>query len=159
MRRLQPVLWTKGVFLSPQHLQAQDRFLESNLQFQVESLTFFPWGFENLQIDRAALANGEFALASASGILPDGLLFEMPGSDPAPPPRPLETCWEPDQESLDVYLTVPQYRDQGLNVSMADKGLNTRYLAEVLALRDENPLGISRLVDGQATRDPLAPRA
>ncbi|WP_437316238.1 aldehyde dehydrogenase (NADP(+)) [Sorangium sp. So ce385] len=27
------------------------------------------------------------------------------------------------------------------------------------ALRDENPLGISRLVDGQATRDPIAPRA
>lgn len=161
MRRLQSVLWTKGVFLSPQHLQAQDRFLESNLQFQVESLTFFPWGFENLQIDRAALANGEFALASASGILPDGLLFEMPGSDPAPPPRPLETCWEPDQESLDVYLTVPQYRDQGLNVSMADKGLNTRYLAEVLALRDENsglkelPVQVARknfrfLVEGES---------
>ncbi|AGP41397.1 2,5-dioxovalerate dehydrogenase [Sorangium cellulosum] len=27
------------------------------------------------------------------------------------------------------------------------------------ALRDENPLGITRLVDGQATRDPVAPRA
>ncbi|WP_437937008.1 aldehyde dehydrogenase (NADP(+)) [Sorangium sp. So ce341] len=27
------------------------------------------------------------------------------------------------------------------------------------ALRDENPLGISRLVDGQATRDPVVPRA
>ncbi|WP_437713038.1 aldehyde dehydrogenase (NADP(+)) [Sorangium sp. So ce448] len=28
-----------------------------------------------------------------------------------------------------------------------------------LELRDENPLGISRLVDGRATRDPIAPRA
>jgi len=161
MRRLQSVLWTKGVFLSPQHLQAQDRFLESNLQFQMESLTFFPWGFETLQVDRAALANGEFSLASASGILPDSLLFDMPGADPPPPPRPLETCWEPDQESLDVYLTVPQYRDQGLNVSMAEKGLNTRYLAEVVALRDENtglkemPVQVARknfrfLVEGES---------
>ena len=28
MRRLEPVVWTKGTFLNPQHLQSQDRFLD-----------------------------------------------------------------------------------------------------------------------------------
>ena len=36
MKRLQPVIWTKGTFLTPQHLQLQDRFLEDTLQFRLE---------------------------------------------------------------------------------------------------------------------------
>ena len=38
MKRLQPVIWTKGTFLTPQHLQLQDRFLEDTLQFRLEAL-------------------------------------------------------------------------------------------------------------------------
>ena len=48
MKRLQPVIWTKGTFLSPQHLQLQDRFLENLLQFHLDSLSFRPWGFRSL---------------------------------------------------------------------------------------------------------------
>ncbi|MBK9169087.1 MAG: type VI secretion system baseplate subunit TssK [Bryobacterales bacterium] len=164
MRRLQPVLWTKGVFLTPQHLQAQDRFLESNLEFRLDSLLYKPWGFRTLQIEHAALANGEFAIASASGMFPDGMPFEIPAPDAAPPPRTLEDAWEPDQESLDVYLTVPFYREQGLNVSVTERGLPTRYLAEVLLLRDENsglvekPIQVARknfrfLFEGESLED------
>ena len=81
MKRLQPVIWTKGAFLSPQHLQAQDRFLENLLQFQLESLSFRPWGFRSVQIGQEGLAGGVFGISSASGIMPDGLLFDIPGSD------------------------------------------------------------------------------
>ena len=56
MRRLQPVIWTKGTFLTPQHLQLQDRFLENLLEFHLDSLAFRPWGFATLQISREALA-------------------------------------------------------------------------------------------------------
>src|ERR1035438_1188495 len=41
---LQPVIWSKGTFLSPQHMQIQDRFTESVLQFRLEALQFRPWG-------------------------------------------------------------------------------------------------------------------
>src|SRR5690242_15430047 len=98
MRQMQPVLWTKGVLLSPQHFQTQDRFLEDLLEFQLSTLTFAPWGFRNLEVDREALASGHFAVAEASGIMPDGLLFEMPLSDPTPPPKPLEGAFGPDQQ-------------------------------------------------------------
>ena len=89
MKRLQPVIWSKGTFLSPQHLQLQDRFLENLLQFHIESLSFRPWGFRSLQINQEALAAGAFGISSASGMLPDGLLFDIPGSDAAPPLKPL----------------------------------------------------------------------
>src|ERR1700756_5529264 len=45
MRRLQPVIWSKGTFLTPQHLQLQDRFIEDSLQFRLEALRYCAWGF------------------------------------------------------------------------------------------------------------------
>src|SRR4051812_5530553 len=117
MKRLQPVIWTKGTFLTPQHLQIQDRFLENLLQFQLESLSFRPWGFRTLQISQEALTGGALGIASGSGIFPDGLLFDIPDSDEAPPPKQLAECFDPDQTSLDLYLAVPQYRDRGMNVA------------------------------------------
>ncbi|MGO9228791.1 MAG: type VI secretion system baseplate subunit TssK [Bryobacteraceae bacterium] len=138
MRRLQPVIWTKGTFLTPQHLQLQDRFLENLLEFHLESLSFRPWGFATLQISREALAGGIFAIATASGLLPDGLIFDIPASDSAPPPKELADCFEPDQTSLDIYLAVPQYRERGLNVASSTHDSGARYRAEIEVFRDEN---------------------
>jgi type VI secretion system protein ImpJ len=138
MKRLQPVIWSKGTFLSPQHLQLQDRFLEDLLQFHLDSLAFRPWGFRSLQVDREALAAGSFCISSATGILPDGLLFDIPDSDAAPPPKLLADCFDPDQTSLDLHLAVPQYREHGLNVVTAGRQGGARYRAEVEIFRDEN---------------------
>jgi type VI secretion system protein ImpJ len=161
MKRLQPVIWTKGTFLSPQHLQLQDRFLENLLQFQLESLAFRPWGFRSLQISQEALAAGAFGLSSAAGILPDGLLFDIPGSDLAPPPKLLADCFEADQSTLDLHLAVPQYQERGLNVATSARDGGARYRAEIELFRDENtglsekPVQIARknlrlLVEGEA---------
>jgi type VI secretion system protein ImpJ len=134
---MQPVLWTKGVLLSPQHFQTQDRFLEDLLEFQVSALSFCPWGFQSLEIDREALASGSFGLAAASGLLPDGLLFDMPLSETAPPPKPLEGAFADDQEWLDVYLGLPEYQFGGHNVSGPNRERDARYRAEELLRRDE----------------------
>jgi type VI secretion system protein ImpJ len=138
MKRLQPVIWTKGTFLSPQHLQIQDRFLENLLQFQLESLSFRPWGFASLSISQEALAAGSFGISAASGILPDGLLFDIPGSDASPAPKQLGDCFDADQNSLDLFLAVPQYRERGLNVATSPREGGARYRAEIELFRDEN---------------------
>ena len=135
---MQPVLWTKGLLLNAQQLQAQDRFLEDVIQFQLTTLTYDPWGLHALGVDREVLAGGVFSLAAAAGIFPDGLLFEIPETDAAPPPKPLEEHFRPDQATLDVYLAVPDYRPGGQNVSSAQTDRNTRFRAEVLLRRDEN---------------------
>jgi type VI secretion system protein ImpJ len=138
MRQTQKVLWTKGVLLSPQHLQTQDRFLEDLLEFQVSSLTFSPWGFRSLEIDREALAGGLLEITAASGMFPDGLVFDIPQSDPAPSPKPLAEHWEPDADTLDVYLTIPEHQLGGHNVSTLRAQRNSRYVSEVVMRRDEN---------------------
>src|SRR5213593_1389905 len=117
MKRLEPVIWAKGTFLTPQHLQLQDRFLENVLQFHLDALSFRPWGVRRLQVNQEQLVAGAFAISMADGIFPDGLLFDIPNSDPAPPPKPLAELLTPDLEEIAVYLAIPQYRDRGLNVS------------------------------------------
>jgi type VI secretion system protein ImpJ len=138
MQRLEPVIWTKGTVLSPQHLQVQDRFFEQSMGFRLHALEFRPWGFERLRIDLDALTVGTIAVSEAAGILPDGLLFEIPKSDGAPAPRPLAPSFDADRESLDVYLAVPHYRDGGFNIAAANRQADTRYRAEVEMVRDEN---------------------
>jgi type VI secretion system protein ImpJ len=166
---MQPVLWSKGVLLGPQQLQTQDRFLQDLIQFQLSALTFYPWGFSRLAIDRESLSGGTFAISSAAGIFPDGLLFDMPQSDPSPLPRALGGCWDQDQRHLDLYLAIPEYRDSGTNVSTAGRDLHTRYRAEELLRRDENtglsekPIQVARknfriLVAGEALEGSTALR-
>ena len=138
MKRLQSVIWTKGTFLTPQHLQIQDRFLEDALQFRLDALKFCAWGFTELVIDQQKLATGNFSVAHASGIFPDGLSFDIPDSDPAPPSKSLTELFEPGATSMDVYLTVPDYRQRGLNVAINQRDAATRYIAEVATFRDEN---------------------
>ena len=132
------MIWTKGTFLTPQHLQLQDRFLEDLLEFNLENLSFRPWGFATLQVSREALADGVFGISAASGLLPDGLMFDIPGSDGAPPLKQLAECFEPDQTTLDIYLAVPQYRERGLNVASSTRESAARFRAEVEMFRDEN---------------------
>ena len=132
------MIWSKGTLLTPQHLQLQDRFLENLLEFHLENLSFRPWGFASVQISREALAAGALSISEASGLMPDGLIFDIPSSDAAPPPKQLAECFDADQTSLDVYLAVPQYRERGLNVASSTRESGARYRAEIEMFRDEN---------------------
>jgi type VI secretion system protein ImpJ len=138
MKQLQPVLWTKGTFLTPQHLQLQDRFLEDSLNFRLQALKFCAWGFSELVLDQELLADGQLAISRASGIFPDGLLFDIPGSDQPPPSKALAEFFDPGVRDLDIYLTVPDYREKGLNVSAVGRTGGSRYLAEITTVRDDN---------------------
>jgi type VI secretion system protein ImpJ len=137
MPLLEPVIWAKGTVLNPQHLQIQDRFVSDSLNFYLHAVHFRPWGFQALRIDEQSLAAGTLTLNEASGIMANGLMFDIPASDPAPPPKPIAAHFKPDQDSLDVYLAIPQYREQGLNVAN-ERDVETRYRADATMMRDEN---------------------
>ncbi|MCU1294537.1 MAG: hypothetical protein JWP08_3387 [Bryobacterales bacterium] len=136
MKRLQPIIWSKGTALAPQHLQTQDRFFESSLQFRLEALAFRPWGFQELSIDHQALASGSFSLARASGVLPDGLLFDLPETDEPPAAKPLDKVFPEDCSQVDLYLAIPEHKERGINISQNGEP-TARYRAETVLLRDE----------------------
>jgi type VI secretion system protein ImpJ len=138
MKQLQPVLWSKGTFLTPQHLQLQDKFLEDSMNFRVQSLKFCAWGFNEVVLDQELLADEQLAVSRASGIFPDGLPFDIPGPDQPPPSKSLGEYFDPDVNNLDIYLTVPDYKDKGLNVAGLGRVASSRYLAEIATVRDDN---------------------
>ncbi len=138
MKQLQPVLWTKGTFLTPQHMQLQDRFLEDSLNFRLQALKFCGWGFSEVVLDQELLAQGQLAVTRASGIFPDGLLFDIPGPDQPPPSKALAEFFDPGVRDLDIYLTVPDYKLKGLNVAGLGRVAGSRYLAEITSVRDDN---------------------
>jgi type VI secretion system protein ImpJ len=138
MRQLQKVLWTKGVLLNPQHLQTQDRYLETLLAFRVSALTAYPWGFSRLEFDREALAGGVLNLVRATGLMPDGLVFDIGEADPAPSPLPIAEHWQPDQTAMLVYLAIPEQTTGRMTVAPRAGERDTRYVAEIVLQRDEN---------------------
>jgi type VI secretion system protein ImpJ len=146
MRQLQPVVWSKGVFLSPQHLQAQDRFFEENLRFLSDSLAFRNWGFSSLQIDGTGLSEGQLSVTQASGVFPDGLMIDMPASDAPPRSRTLEECFHDGQKRCSFFLAIPQDRPGGINIGLQRGGISTRFYSELQMLRDENSTGIEKPV-------------
>ncbi|HEY0785428.1 MAG TPA: type VI secretion system baseplate subunit TssK [Acidobacteriaceae bacterium] len=137
MPNMLPVVWTKGVFLSPQHLQAQDRFFEELLSFRLDALAFRGWGFVGLAIDAGALAGGSLEVTSCSGCFPDHLAFDTEHGSPVPRARSLEECFPPGKQQCSFFLAVPQYREGGLNIGPARGGLSTRFYSELQLLRDE----------------------
>jgi type VI secretion system protein ImpJ len=137
MKRLQPVIWSKGTLLTPQHLQIQDRFLESALSFQTDALNFQPWGLQTLQIDHGALAKGVVSISKASGILPDGMLFDIPDSDPPPPAKPLEEHVGRGADAVVISLALPQFVERGMNVGPPGKSTGARFVSQAITVRDE----------------------
>jgi len=138
MRQLQPVIWSKGTFLSPQHLQAQERFVEDSARFYLDSLNARSWGFREIQLDAKALSEGRLAITRATGLFPDALALDIPASDPPPPARALSDCFPKGRNSCLFYLAVPEYLAGGMNISKDRGSVSTRFLSQLQMVRDEN---------------------
>src|SRR5262245_40375565 len=116
MKNRHRVVWTKGMFLTPQHFQTQDQFFETNLNFRFAASQFANWGVTELKIDTEALENGQLRVAKCKGIMPDGETFETPGIDEMPPSRSVVEHFPPTRDTLDVFLAIPENRPQARNV-------------------------------------------
>jgi type VI secretion system protein ImpJ len=112
MKTPQRPVWSEGTFLSPQHLQAQDRFHEALLAERIAALAPHAWGVATLEVDQAALGAGELRVERFEGVLPDGLAVAFAAADGgAPPPRAVAEHFPAAARSLDVWLAVPRERE------------------------------------------------
>src|SRR5262245_33289067 len=98
MTRSQQVLWSEGLFLTPQHFQRWDRYYENLVDFRVRAATRFTWGVDTLEVNREALDNGVFELLRCKAVLPDGLPLEVPEVDAPPPSRIFTNDFGPSNE-------------------------------------------------------------
>lgn len=135
------------MYLGPHHFQAQSRYFEDSIHFAAESIWFSPFGFLGLDLNAEALRNGTLLLSHARGVFEDGLSFDMPSSDPLPPPRPIEAIFPPTSASLLTYLAIPKRQALGGNCSL-EGGLDarTRFIAEDHPVFDEITGGEEKLV-------------
>ncbi len=126
--------------LDPHHLQQWDRYQQSAVSARVRTLTPYDWGFSQVEIDREALGNGEFAVVRGAGVMPDGLVFNIPDSDPMPAARNVQAYFPATEDRLPVYLCVPSERPSGSNVLLqgTTNGREMRYTAETIRVVDEN---------------------
>jgi type VI secretion system protein ImpJ len=110
------VVWGEGLFLQPQHLQQQERYLERLVRSSTAGLAPFSYGLTKLDLDTDLLALGKFAVRNAAGILPDGTPFSIPDDTDHPSPLELpETL-----RNATVYLALPARQPGAVETAPAD---------------------------------------
>lgn len=121
------VAWREGMFLRPQHFQAQDRFIETQLRARVDSVRPWAWGFNEIVVDEDLATLGKFGVVRASGVMPDGTPFSIP--DDLPPPEPLEVPG--DARDAVIHLTLPAQQIGAVEFREADsKAVEARFLVD-----------------------------
>ena len=138
MKLLSRVVWSDGMYLGPHHFQVQSRYFEDSIQFATSSLWFASYGLSGVELDAEALYNGTVSVLHARGLFQDGLAFNMPESDPLPPPRVITDLFPPTAEGLTMLLAIPRRKPNGSNCSLPDGASGARYIAEPQTVHDEN---------------------
>jgi type VI secretion system protein ImpJ len=136
MKFLSRVVWSEGMHLGPHHFQTQSRYFEDTLWFLNSNLRQDPWGFLHFSIDTEALSNGLAILSFASGILPDGLIFDLPDCDTVPDAAQLKSLFASTDSEIILHLAIPPRQDQGLDCDLSG-GPSARYGAVQRTLRDD----------------------
>jgi type VI secretion system protein ImpJ len=135
--------------LDPHHFQQWDRHRSDDLNARIRAASPSAWGIAELAIDESRLSNGELALQACSGVMPDGLVFDVPDGSPLPDPRNVHDHLPPTEDRMRVELAIPSDREEGRNVQL--QGTNhqreTRWVAESYEVSDENTGSNTRPVE------------
>jgi type VI secretion system protein ImpJ len=138
MRSLSRVVWYEGMYLGPHHFQVQSRYFEDSTSFATSSLWFAPYGIAGCELDADALQNGTLSLLHARGILPDGLVFDMPECDALPPARTIANLFPPTADRMTVSLAIPNRRPGARNCATSGESPDARYISTTRSIHDEN---------------------
>lgn len=139
MSRYRKIVWNEGMLLTPHHFQQWDNYHEELLNSRIRAVLPYEYGILGLQINREAIANGNFQIIACSAVLPDGLVVNMPDSEPVPELRQVGNHFHPEAEKLGVHLAIParKFGEANFQSNGARAGANFRYLQEGALVRDE----------------------
>lgn len=137
--KFQKVVWYEGMKLDPHHFQQSDRYNQYDLNSKLSLINPGFWGIKRMLIDSAALSGGSFGFVQCSGIMPDGLGFNMPDNDPLPKSRNFEDLFDATAEKLDVFLALPSEQISGNNCLLnGTTSGNSRYSLTSIEMTDYN---------------------
>jgi type VI secretion system protein ImpJ len=128
-----PVIWSEGLFVKPQHFQQQARMAEHHANQRVNGVSEYLYGFSELELNQEYLSFGKIAIVRARGVMPDGSVFDIPNDQPPPVPLPITDASAVNQT---VYLTLPLRSDGVLEVQWPETYANARYLTRNEEVRD-----------------------
>jgi type VI secretion system protein ImpJ len=139
MTLLSKVVWHEGMHLAQHHFQTQSRYFEDSVRFAIAQLYYKPYGITACELDAQAIANGVVSLVHAQGVMPDGLAFYMPDSDPIPESRDIRSVFSPTHDSHLVMLAVPAFVQNGANCEQprGSNGHVPRFRLETQSVRDD----------------------
>ncbi|MDZ5431449.1 type VI secretion system baseplate subunit TssK [Pseudomonas fluorescens] len=128
------VMWQEGMLLRPQHLQHSDRYHDHQLKARTQLAGSYIWGLLNLEIDPQFLKMGKVVINCASGILPDGSLFEVGGST-----RPLILDIPANTGNSPIYLALPLVTGNHVESRRPEQNdVLARYIAYEVEIADSN---------------------
>jgi len=143
VEKLNPIAWTEGMFLRPQHLQYLDQAADGRLFHHLRTLDPFHWGVRELQIDEEALSDCRIVIQRLNGILPGGTIIRHPGNALVQSRK-----FDPASERLNLYLGLRQQSPNEANTAPADNGdLSVRYLVRTENVPDLNRPGFENSVE------------
>lgn len=139
MSQYRKIVWNEGMLLTPHHFQQWDNYYEELLNSRIRSVLPFEYGVLDLQINREAVANGNFQIINFRGVLPDGLLVNVPDAEGVPDMRPVGDHFHPEQEKLGVHLAIPAKKQGEANFQPngGRPNNNLRFLQEGAMVKDE----------------------
>ncbi len=127
--------------MTPQHLQQCDSYHEALIHARVHAVMAYDWGITDVQFDERSLSAGQLKIVKAHGVFPDGTTFIIGeyGEDEVEA-RPIEGSFPAALDALDVYLAIPNLRDNQANTALdpAKAGPAIRYVAQQLNIADIN---------------------
>ncbi len=127
------IIWNEGLFIKPQHFQQMLRYHEYSLNQRSRRIRFNGYGFSEVAINPDELTFGKIGLIRASGVMPDGSVFDLPSE--ARLPDVLEI---PDGTANQVvYLTVPRDKENLVNITSDFRDESgAKYLAAEIEVKD-----------------------
>ena len=140
--KLNPVAWTEGMFLRPQHFQHHDLFAEERLRFHLHRLDPFHWGVRELQINEEALSDHRLEVLQLEAVLPGGAIVRYPGNSV------VETReFDSSAEKIDVHLALRRLSPTEPNAGGDGNHRDVRYLLRDSEVPDLNRGGFETAVE------------
>lgn len=130
----QKIVWHEGMLLRPQHFQQQDRYYNAQMNLRTQRNALYCWGFFHLELDQQFLSMGKVVVTQASGVLPDGTLFDI-GAER----EPLVLEIPPNTSNKAVYLALPLVAAGHVETRRPEQeDVIARYISQTVEVSDSN---------------------